>query len=263
MTEGRLRRREVLLSGGLAVAAVAATANGAMAAQPGVRPGGERGTAGVGRSGAGMKVFVGWDGRPREWDGRLRVRIGHVDLGSASLGPWYGGTGAIRLRHDYGTRFWAYRLDDHAYRGTTDLPETELWRVREHLPSVRAADWAGGTRVDVSEADLAALRGKVVPLRTRVARFGEGMAALCGDFPMASKDMFSLGLFHLGGHRFNGFRTGFHHTALRDGDILRTAARLPSARLLRDGPKTVVEVNDADLALLLGAAEEMPLHVSG
>ena len=164
---------------------------------------------------------------------------------------------------DYGTRFWACRLDDHAYRGTTDLPETELWRVREYLPSVRAADWAGGTRVDVSEADLAALRERVAPLCTRVARFGESMAALFGDFPMAPKDMFSLGLFHLGGRRFNGFRTGFHHTALRDGDMPGITARLPSARLLRDGPKTVVEVGDPDLALLLGAAEEVPPHVPG
>lgn len=248
---GRLGRRG-MLSGGLAVAAVAA-AGGVAAAGPG----GERGTAGTDHGEAGMKVFVGCDGK-------LRVRIGHVDLGSASLGPWYGGTGAIRLLQVSGTRFWAYRLDDHGYRGTAALPEAEFRRVREHMPSAHLVrDGVGTTDVDVSDTDLAALRERVVPLRTRVARFGEGMAALFGDFPIASKDMFSLGLFHLGGRRFNGFRTGFHHTALRDGDMPDIAARLPSARLLRDGPKTVVEVGDPDLALLLGAAEEVPAHVPG
>ena len=34
------------------------------------------------------------------------------------------------------------------------------------------------------------------------------------------------------------------------------AARLRSARLLREGDMSVVEVGDADLALLLGMAEE-------
>ena len=34
------------------------------------------------------------------------------------------------------------------------------------------------------------------------------------------------------------------------------AARLPSARLLREGDMSVVEVDDADLALLVGMAED-------
>ena len=70
-------------------------------------------------------------------DGTLRVRIGHENLGSEALGRWYGGTGAVRLRQVHGTWFWAYRLDGHACRGTSTLPEAEFWRVREHLPSAR------------------------------------------------------------------------------------------------------------------------------
>jgi len=46
-----------------------------------------------------MRVYVAHDGG-------LRVRIGHENLGSASLGPWYGGTGAIRLRQVHGSWFW-------------------------------------------------------------------------------------------------------------------------------------------------------------
>ena len=203
-----------------------------------------------------MKVYVAHDGN-------FRVRIGRETLGSESLGPWYGGTGAVRLRQYYDTRFWVYRLDDHGHRGAADLPEAELWRVREHLPSVRAADWAGGTRVDVSDEDLAALREKVVPLRTRIAEFGDGMVAVFGDFEIHPRYEHSLGLFHLGGRRFNGFRSRYTASALRDGDVPGIAARLPSARLLRDGPKTVVEVNDADLALLLRAAGEVPPYVPG
>jgi hypothetical protein len=71
-----------------------------------------------------MKVYVAHDGL-------LRVRIGHEALGSESPGPWYGGTGAVRLRQWHGPHFWAYRLDDHAARGTSRLPEAEFGRVLE------------------------------------------------------------------------------------------------------------------------------------
>jgi hypothetical protein len=77
-----------------------------------------------------MKVYVAYDGN-------LRVRIGQENLGSASLGPWYGGTGAIRLRQVHNTWFFVYQLDDHAPRGTSALSETAFERVREHLPSAR------------------------------------------------------------------------------------------------------------------------------
>ncbi len=67
-------------------------------------------------------------------DGKLRVRLGQENLGSESLGPWYGGTGAIRLRQVPGGWFRAYRLDDRGYRGTAMLPEAEFHRVQEHVP---------------------------------------------------------------------------------------------------------------------------------
>lgn len=66
-----------------------------------------------------MKVYVAHDGA-------LRVRIGHETPGSESLGPWYGGTGAVRLRQVADAWFWAYRLDDHADRGTAKLPRDEF-----------------------------------------------------------------------------------------------------------------------------------------
>ena len=49
-----------------------------------------------------MKVYIAHDGK-------LRVRIGRESLGSESLGPWYGGTGAIRLRQVIDGWFRAYR----------------------------------------------------------------------------------------------------------------------------------------------------------
>lgn len=202
-----------------------------------------------------MKVFVAHDGK-------LRVRIGHENLGSESLGPWYGGTGAIRLRQVLDGWFRAYKLDDHGHRGTAALPEGELWRVREHLPGARAMDasW-GGLSVQVPENDLRMLHGRVVPLRTRVARFGSDLAAVFGDFELEPAARSGVGLFHLGGRRFNAFRaplrtrSGF---AVLDAqsDMPVVAARLPSARLRREGDMAVVEVGDADLALLLGMAEE-------
>ena len=200
-----------------------------------------------------MRVFVAHDGK-------LRVLIGHEDLGSESLGPWYGGTGAIRLRQVAGDWFWAYRLDGHAYRGTAALPEAEFWRVREHLPSARVVTDLGhrsrNLDVRVSDHDLRALRERVVPLSTRVARFGPDLAAVFGDFEIAAVAASALGLFHLGGGRFNGFRTGHRWAALEaDDDMPAILARLPSARLRREGRLSVVEVGDADLALLLGMAE--------
>ncbi len=71
-----------------------------------------------------------------------------------------------------------------------------------------------------------------------------------------------IGLFHLGGRRFNAFRTpvrtgGSRFAALdADADMPVVAGRLPSVRLRREGHVSVVEVDDADLALLLGMAAE-------
>ena len=193
-------------------------------------------------------------------DGALRVRIGHENLGSEALGPWYGGAGAIRLRQFHDTWFWAYVLDGRAYRGTATLPEAEFCRVRERLPSARVVTVHGHrTRnldVQVSGADLAMLREQVAPLSTRVARFAEGMVAMFGDFQIDGTAGASVGLFHLSANRFNAFRTGFRHTAMGGGDIEGMVARLPSARLRHEGDMSVVEVDDADLALLTGMAEE-------
>lgn len=63
-------------------------------------------------------------------------------------------------------------------------------------------------------------------------------------------------LVHLGANRFNGFRRGSRYSALSDGDMPGIVPRLPSARLRREGDMSVVEVDDADLALLTGMAEE-------
>ena len=189
------------------------------------------------------------------------MRIGHETLGSESLGPWYGGTGAIRLRQVADDWFWAYRLDDHGYRGTATLPESEFRGVREDLPSARVATDLGhrsrNLDVRVSDHDLRALRERIVPLGSRVARFGPDLAAMFGDFEIAAFASSDIGLFHLGGRRFNAFRTGSRWTALgAEADMPVITARLPSARLLPEGPTSVVEVNDADLARLLGMAEE-------
>ena len=152
-----------------------------------------------------MKVYVAHDGK-------LRVRIGHETLGSEALGPWYGGAGAIRLRQVAEDWFRAYRLDGHACRGTAALPEAEFWRVREHLPSARVVtDFGHRSRnldVRVSDADLRAMRERVAPLDTRVARFGPDLAAMFGDFEIAPVASSDIDLFHLGGRRCNGFRTG-------------------------------------------------------
>lgn len=175
-----------------------------------------------------MRVFVAHDGA-------LRVRIGKENLGSESLGPWYGGTGAIRLRQVADGWFWAYVLDGHAYRGTATLPEAEFWRVREHLPSARVVTIHGErTRnldVQVSDADLRMLQERVVPLSTHVARFGTGMVAMFGDFQIDRTAGASLGLFHLGGNRFNAFRTGFRWAALGEVGLPPIAARLPPAAM--------------------------------
>ncbi|WP_206664809.1 hypothetical protein [Dankookia rubra] len=142
-------------------------------------------------------------------DGKLRIRIGHETLGSESLGPWYGGTGAIRLRQVADTWFWAYQLDDHGYRGTSILSPSEFWRVQQCVPSARIVDVRGNNLgVRVSEAELATLRGRAVPLTTRVTVLGRGVVAMFGDFEIAPLATSALGLFHLGGNRFNGFRVG-------------------------------------------------------
>ena len=197
-----------------------------------------------------MKVYIAHDGK-------LRVRIGRENLGSESLGPWYGGTGAIRLRQVLDGWFRAYRLDDHGHRGTAALPAAELWRTREHLPGVRTMDLpGGGLSVRVPDDDLRMLRDRVVSLSTRVARFGPDLAAMLGDFEIAAVARSAFGLFHLGGHRFNAFTTGVRWAALGQNGMPVVAARLPSARLRREGDMSVVEVDDADLARLLGMAEE-------
>jgi hypothetical protein len=80
---------------------------------------------------ASMKVSL-------EWDDKLRVRIGQV-MDSYSHGPGYGGTGAIRLRQVLDTWFFAYRLDDHASRGTAALQDGDFDIIKAHLPSAQKA----------------------------------------------------------------------------------------------------------------------------
>ncbi len=68
-------------------------------------------------------------------------------------------------------------------------------------------------------------------------------------------------MFHLGGNRFNAFRTpllpGSRFAALDAGaDMPVIAARLLSARLRRERHMSVIEVDDGDLARLLAMAEE-------
>lgn len=193
-------------------------------------------------------------------DGRLRVRIGHENLGSESLGPWYGGTGAVRLRQVLDNWFWAYTLDDHARRGTAGLPEEEFWRVQECIPAARLKHplVRPTLDIDVPDADLASLTAQAAPLRTRVAQFGPGMVALFGDFQIERVAGAAIGLFRLGGRRFNAFRTdGGRWTALHGRDMPGVVGSLPSARLSPNGPMSIVEMDDADFAGLLEAAEEL------
>lgn len=198
-----------------------------------------------------MKVYTAHDGK-------LRVRIGHENLGSESLGPWYGGTGAIRLRQIVDGWFRGYRLDDNGHRGTAALPEADFPLVQEHLPGARIADVSWGSlSLEVPDDDLRMLRERVVPLRTRVARFEDNLAVMFGDFEIAAGAASAVGLFHLGGRRFNAFTTGVRWAALREDGLPVVAAHLPSACLLRNGDMSVVEVSDADLALLLGMAESV------
>jgi hypothetical protein len=197
----------------------------------------------------------------RAYDNMLRVRIGQENLGSESLGPWYGGTGAIRLRQVLDTWFWAYGLDDNGYRGTARLPESEFQRIQEHIPSAHIVAPIAGDRVrnrdvSISDADLAMLEERVVPLRTRVAPLGDGVAATFGDWQIEVIAQVRLGLFHLGGRRFNGFRIGFRYTTLSKGDLPKIIAQLPSARIVRDRPRTIVEASDTDLARLSATAKE-------
>jgi len=196
-----------------------------------------------------MKVYVAHHGK-------LRVRIGRENLGSESLGPWYCGTGAIRLRQVLDTWFWAYRLDDQGYRGTSILPPSEFCRVQEHISSARIIEVRGNNLVvSMSEAGLATLQTRIVLLNTRVARLGDAVA-MFGDFEVQHLARAKLGLFHLGGNRFNSFRVGSRYTALDEEDMQGIIAHISSARLLREGHSAVVEVGGADLAMLLRMAEE-------
>jgi hypothetical protein len=154
------------------------------------------------------------------------------------------------------TWFWAYRLDDEGYRGTSSLPQAEFDRVREHIPSARIVSARGSSLdVRVSEADLRMLRGAVVPLSTRIARFGGGIAALFGDFEVPCLAGERLGLYYLGSNCFNGFHIGLSDSVVGEGDMPGIVSHLPSARLQRDGAMAIVEVDEADLAMLLRTAE--------
>jgi hypothetical protein len=87
-----------------------------------------------------------------------------------------------------------------------------------------------------------------------VARLGE-VAVMFGDFELAPFAAARLGLFHLGGGRFNAFRAGFDFDALGEGDMAAIAARVPSARLRQHGEQALVEVDADDLARLRAIAE--------
>src|ERR1700722_2915943 len=115
-----------------------------------------------------MKVFVGYDGR-------LRIRIGQENLGSESIGAWYGGAGAIRIIQFHDKTFWPYVLDPTVHRGTSDLPKTEFDRIKEHLPSAKFGARLGGSSVEIkiSADDLAMLHARVTQLSTRLVRFGD------------------------------------------------------------------------------------------
>jgi len=93
-----------------------------------------------------MKVFL-------EWDDKQRVRIGQEHLDSHSHGPGYGGTGAIRLQQVMDRWFFAYRLDDHAPRGTAALHDGDFNIIKAHLPSAQKAG-PQLTGIIISEEDL-------------------------------------------------------------------------------------------------------------
>jgi hypothetical protein len=93
-----------------------------------------------------MLVFVGYDDR-------LRVRIGKEHLDSFSHGSGYGGTGAIRLLQVNATWFFAYRLDDEGYRGTSQLRADDFANIQSYLPSVRIQHQQL-TGIAISEDDL-------------------------------------------------------------------------------------------------------------
>ncbi|MGG5824011.1 hypothetical protein [Falsiroseomonas sp. HW251] len=196
-----------------------------------------------------MKVY-------RAYDRLLRVRIGHELLGSESLGSWYGGTGAIRLRQLRDGWFHAYQLDVNGYRGSSTLPGAEFARVQAEIPSARVVGESGiNLDVRISDDDVRNLEGAVLPLLTRIARLDGGVVAMFGDFQIAPVADARIGLFHLGGTRLNGFRIGFRYTALRQRDLAEVAAHLPSARLIREGQQTMIDVSEAELIRLQTAED--------
>jgi hypothetical protein len=95
-----------------------------------------------------MKVY-------RPYDSMLGVRIGHEKSGAASLRPWYGGIGAIRLRQVLDGRSWAYQLDGHGSR--------HQQAVRIRVPRRSAVHPIPADRRPLGEA-------RAVPLRRHTLR---------------------------------------------------------------------------------------------
>lgn len=188
----------------------------------------------------------------RAHDELLRVRIGLENLGTESLGAWYGGTSAIRLRQIHDTWWWAYKLDDLGHRGTSNLTHAEFEMVRQQVPSATIKASVGrNLEFTMSSEDLQRLESQIVELETKMAKFGDDIAVLFGDFDIRALRRPEIGLFHLIGNRFNGFRPSFHYEALRDDDLPAINRHLPSATLVREGPQTLIEVDDGDIAMLM------------
>jgi hypothetical protein len=203
-----------------------------------------------------MKVFVGHDGK-------IRVRIGQENLGSESLGVWYGGSGAIRLRQFIDRNFGCYVLDPTVHRGTRDLPDFEFDRIKQHLPSAQFGNRFGGSSVDIriSLDDFAMLQASVTQLSTRLVRFGDALTVTFGDFSIWVAHLPGLSLFHLGDNSFLGFRKGtrsegYEFSTLREDDMDVITSHLGSARLMKDQGRTLVDLGEDDVAKLVGMAEQ-------
>ena len=206
------------------------------------------------------------------YNNKLTIRIGYENLSEESLGSWYGGTGAIRIRQELGSWFYAYELDaNEPYGGIRSLSKKSIKLLEEkysfyNFGAREAYPNRSGNRIvsdfDLSGDQLNDLKIKSTPLSTRITDVDDSIRVMFGDFCMYAADDMDICLFHWKDNIFNCFQPwhssggiDFRNVSIDECSYILSI--FPSAKFNKTKNQTFMILPDSDLVELSLKAESL------
>ena len=202
----------------------------------------------------------------RNCNHKLEIRIGFPNLGNESLGPWYGGDNAIRVKQFHDIMFSAYALDSSPDGdGTRCATKADFKSIAGYFPSIqgqpmnrlitKSSDYV---YFDIAKPELDALM-ICVSERATTTCYQHNILVMFGDFDFyTTMDNVGTTLFHWGGNTFNAFvhhgRTSF--AAIEATERKEIRREFPSATFKRVNQQVFVTLSDCDVVMLRLAARK-------